>query len=69
MNEEQIRADERKQAAKRIEQLREIIGMQVGSATMCWIPQPTGQFDSVRASGITDLIMRTVVEAARGEQP
>lgn len=33
---------------------REIIGQAIGEASMCWIPTPTGVFDSTTASKIVD---------------
>lgn len=37
---------------------REIVGEAIGEASTCWLPRPTGVFDSTRASALVDRIER-----------
>jgi hypothetical protein len=40
--------------------LREIIGIAIGEASMCWSETPTGVFDSSRAKEICDRVVQTI---------
>lgn len=49
-----------------LEQMREKIGMAIGAASMCWIPIPSGVFDSSKAKEIADdLCLKFEAETAR----
>lgn len=44
------------------EQLRELVGIAIGEASMCWSEIPTGVFDSTKASTLVDRIMDAIPE-------
>lgn len=44
------------------EELKEIIGIAIGEASMCWSEPPTGVFDSTRASSVADRLLKEFLE-------
>lgn len=43
-------------------QIREIVFVALGSASMCWLPRPTGEFDSIVAAEIGEKLMEKIKE-------
>lgn len=44
-----------------IERIAEMIGQALGQASMCWIPEPKGTFDSTKASQVLNELVRSIV--------
>ena len=49
--------------------LREILGIAVGEASMCWQPIPKGVFDSSNAIKVTDKLEQAIIEWAISRLP
>jgi hypothetical protein len=45
--------------------LREVIGIAIGEASMCWSELPKGVFDSIKASALVDRILLACDQALR----
>lgn len=45
-------------AKRRIAKHKELIGIAIGEASMCWEPHPAGVFDSSRAMEIADKLFQ-----------
>jgi hypothetical protein len=49
--------------------LRELVGLSIGRASMCWSEIPTGVFDDVTATQIVNTLMQAIQEYTRVEAP
>jgi hypothetical protein len=43
------------------QELTRIVGEACGGASLCWIPTPTGEFDSRVAGGLVDLAVEEIM--------
>lgn len=44
------------------EQFRELVGISIGKASMCWSKIPEGEFDSTRAIELMEQIIKPYIE-------
>lgn len=49
-------------------EFRELIGIAIGEASMCWTETPQGVFDSTRASAIVDRILANSVPKEKKDE-